>query len=251
MAEKTEENSNSLLEEMKRRMHFKPKGRPPYSSAMIRYALHLRYTSLQAYKLLLENFPLPSISLLHKIQQGGVESLKSVALLRKRGEISSDCVLMVDEMYLQKGTSYQAGEYIGEDNEGNLYKGIMVFMIVGLKQSIPFVVQAVPDVTITGVWLWPKMASCIESLANVGFNVRALVTDNHSSNVTAFNLLKKEFGQPEQLFIDHPLNHENWGYYFGSKIIINIYFNNSQKLSKDSARKDVVTGFKKRQRFKL
>ena len=33
------------------------------------------------------------------------------------------------------------------DEEGNLYKGIVAFMVVGLKQSIPFVVQAIPEVT--------------------------------------------------------------------------------------------------------
>lgn len=45
---------------------------------MIRFALHLRHTSLQAYKPLLENFQMPSISLLNKIQQGGADSLKTL-----------------------------------------------------------------------------------------------------------------------------------------------------------------------------
>ena len=127
------ETSRSLLSEMLDMANYKPKGRPPYSSAMIRFALHLRYTSFQAYKILLEKFPLPSISTLRKIQQGGVDALKAVKKLREEGHMSSDVVLMVDEMYLQKGTSYQGGEYIGEDEAGELYKGIACFMIVGLK----------------------------------------------------------------------------------------------------------------------
>ena len=44
-------------------------------------------------------------------------------------------------------------------------------------------------------------------------------------------------------------SHENWDFYLASKIITNLCFSNSQKLSEDSARKDVVTGFKKRHRF--
>ena len=44
---------------------------------MIRFALHLRHASLQAYKLLLEKFPMPSISLLNKIQQGWGRFIKS------------------------------------------------------------------------------------------------------------------------------------------------------------------------------
>lgn len=93
------ENQQILLEELKQTALYKPKGRPPYSAAMIRFALHLRYTSLQAYKLLLEKFPLPSISILNKIQQGFVDALKSLKVLRDKGEISNDLILMFDEMY--------------------------------------------------------------------------------------------------------------------------------------------------------
>ena len=43
------ENDNELLQELTERQYYQPKGRPPYSANMIRYALHLRYTSFQAY----------------------------------------------------------------------------------------------------------------------------------------------------------------------------------------------------------
>ena len=92
--------------------NYQAKGRPPYSSAMIRFALHLRYTSLQSYKLLLEKFPLPSISTLHRINASGVDSLKAAKKLREKGHISSDVILMVDEMFLQKEASYQSGDYL-------------------------------------------------------------------------------------------------------------------------------------------
>ena len=96
---------------------------------------------------------------------------------------------MVDEMFLQKEASYQSGDYVGEDEKGELYKGIACFMIVGLKQSVPHVIQALPEVTITGEWL-------------------------------------------------------------AEKIVINTFFNNKQTVSSDSARKDTVVAFKKRQRTK-
>ena len=78
------ECSRSLLNEMLDISNYQAKRRPPYSSAMIRFALHLRYTSLQSYKLLLEKFPLPSISTLHRIQAGGVDSLKAAKKLREK-----------------------------------------------------------------------------------------------------------------------------------------------------------------------
>ena len=57
---------------------------------------------------------------------------------------------MMDGMYLQKAAQYQAGEYVGVDEEGNLYKGIVAFMVAGLKQSIPSVIHAIPEVTFNG-----------------------------------------------------------------------------------------------------
>ena len=42
--------------------------------------------------------------------------------------------------------------------------------------------------------------------------------------------------------------HNNWGLKFAAKIVINTFFNNKQTVSSDSARKDTVVAFKKRQR---
>ena len=82
---------------------------------------------------MLEKFPLPSISLLNKIQQGGVNSIKALKILRENGKVSNDWILMVDEMYLEKTTQYHSGKYDGAGDEGNPYKGIVAFMIVGFK----------------------------------------------------------------------------------------------------------------------
>ena len=106
---------------------------------------------------------------------------------------------MVDEMFLQKEASYQSGDYVGEDEEGELYKGIACFMIVGLKKSVPHVIQAIPEVTITGEWLAEKISASLHSLAQTGFTVRGIVTDNHNSNVNAFKSLKQKFGKDDQL----------------------------------------------------
>jgi len=44
--------------------------------------------------------------------------------------------------------------------------------------------------------------------------------------------------------------HKEWGTTFAAKIVINVFFNNKQKHSKDLIRKDAVTDFKTRQRNK-
>ena len=51
---------------------------------MIGYALHLRYTSLQAYRLLLEQSSMLSLSLSNNIQQVGVAALKTLKTLYEK-----------------------------------------------------------------------------------------------------------------------------------------------------------------------
>ena len=57
--------------------------------------------------------------------------------------------MMAGEMYLQKCTQFYGSEYIGTDVEGNLYKGVVVLMIQGLKKSISYVIKALPQ---TNYW---------------------------------------------------------------------------------------------------
>ena len=97
------------------------------------------------YRLFFERFAMPYLSSLNKIQHGGVDMLNVLKTLHEKGSFSCDCILMIDEMYLRRSAQYQSGEYVREDEEG-----ITTFMVVGLKQSIPFVVQAIPEVIFNG-----------------------------------------------------------------------------------------------------
>ena len=117
-------------------------------------------------------------------------------------------------MYLHKAAQYQAGKYGGADEEGNLYKRIVAFTVAGLKQSTPFVVQAILEVTFSGQWLCDKIASNIENLGNAGFCVRGLVADNHSSNFNAFTSLKDIFHSESKLFFEYSANHGKQTYMF-------------------------------------
>ena len=184
-----------LLEELKERIFYK--STKPYSSTMIRFALEVRYTSLQAYRYLIEMLPFPSVSLLSKIQQGGVDSLKALKRLREAGDISPDIILMLDEMFLRKCTQYQNGKYIGEDENGELYKGIVLFLVEGLQKSVQYVVQAIPEVKLTGEWLSQKVSSCLTLLGEAGFVTRAVCADNHSTNVNAYKRINTEYNRGE------------------------------------------------------
>ena len=198
------EEYSIILKELNDIQHYKPQGRPKYSSTMIRFSLLLRYSSCQTYKLLLEQLPLPSLSLMKKLTTGGIDAVKVAKLLLEKESVSSDCVLLIDEMYLQKSVQYHSGNFVGQDEEGNMYKGIVVFMIVSLKKSIPCVIRSCPETKISGEWLKNEINACVFNLMEAGFKVRAIVTDNHATNVNAFTLLHKMYNGDKKLFIYHP-----------------------------------------------
>ena len=93
---------DDILSERELIRYKKPVDKPKYSVNMLRYAPLLRYTSVQVYKLLLQQFPLLSLSLLKKLTEGGIDPLKAAKVLLKQGKIFTEVVLLLDEVYLQK-----------------------------------------------------------------------------------------------------------------------------------------------------
>ena len=87
---------------------------------------------------------------------------------------------MIHQVYLQKSAQCQSGENV---EEGNLYKGIFAFMVVGLKESIHLVVQTIPEVTFNGQWLAEKISDNIDNLKEIGLCVLGMVSDNLSYKV--------------------------------------------------------------------
>ena len=107
--------------------------------------------------------------------------------------ISEDVVLMFDEMYLQKCEEYCGGKIIGANESNELYKGLLPFMIVGLKENVPYIIKSVPEQNIDGKWIKEQILDSLKTL-KTGFRVRAVVSDNHFANVLANKLLLKELG---------------------------------------------------------
>ena len=83
---------------------------------------------------------------------------------------------------------------VGKDEDGEFYSGIMVFMTVGLNKSIPYVVKAVPEIKLTGDFVKQEIEECLRTMQGAGFNTRAVISDNHSTNVTAFASLQRLYG---------------------------------------------------------
>ena len=54
-----------------------------------------------------------------KFSSGTVDAMKAAKLVLKNNEMSSNCVLLVDEMYLEKSVQNHGGNFLGQDEEGN------------------------------------------------------------------------------------------------------------------------------------
>ena len=93
------EKFDSIFEEL---CEYKFKKKPVYSASAIRFALLLRYTSIQSYRILQKDFPLPSIPLLMKICSGAIDAVKCTQFLKNERKISKDVCLLFGKMYLQK-----------------------------------------------------------------------------------------------------------------------------------------------------
>ena len=81
-------------------------------------------------------FPFPSLTPLKKSTEGKVDAVKCPKSLNSQGVICEDIVLIFDEMYLHKCEEYCGGEIIGANENNELYKGLLSFMTVGLKENL-------------------------------------------------------------------------------------------------------------------
>ena len=81
---------------------------------------------------------------------------------------------------------------------------------------MPFVIKAILEIKIEGKWLSEHIYNCITSLDSVGFNVSAIISNNHSTNVLAFKYLFNMYGneQNNENIIYQPSNTANQIYLF-------------------------------------
>ena len=72
-------------------------------------------------------------------------------------------------MYLQKSVQYHSGKLVGSDKEGNLYKGILTFLIVALRKNILFVVKAVPECKLEAKFILMHIETTLKLLPKLDF----------------------------------------------------------------------------------
>ena len=83
---------------------------------------------------------------------------------------------------------------------------MMIFIKNGIYEhwslkKVPSVIKAYPEVIVNGEWLSQEILKCIFQVINIGFFIRAVVADNHSANVNAFNILFDKFEKDKKYYI--------------------------------------------------
>ena len=64
-------------------------------------------------------------------------------------------------MYLQKCEECTVGHLIAAATNGELYKGIVSFMIIGIK-STPYIIKSVPEIKTHADWLKNQIVGCLK-----------------------------------------------------------------------------------------
>lgn len=77
-----------------------------------------------------------------------------------------------------------------------------------------------------GRWLSTELMNCMNDLIQTGFRIRGLVTDNHSTNVAAFNILLNEnIGDKKQYFSLPNSDHRTYIFFDSVHLVRNIRTN--------------------------
>lgn len=182
-------------------------------------ALSIFYQSPKTYKLLRKLFTLPTPRVLRKwmaeIQiKPGLNEIVFNALalkVKKMKEIDKNCIILLDEISLAVGLSYNQSsdtvevlvDYGNDDRENVVANEALVFMIHGIFQPSK---QILSFTFAKGATSSKKLKTftiqCIEKLGEIGLNVRAVVADQGPNNRGLFNQLKVSKDKP-YFFYNH------------------------------------------------
>ena len=156
-------------------------------------SLLLRYTSNSAYSFLKKYIPLPSNSLLRKLKFPSIDNCQVLQVLRDQNLIGNDIAILLDEMHLQAQVQFDGHTLIGCNADLEMNTSILCFMVVSLRKSLPFVISAVPLVKNSGDIVYDNLNTCLLFLTQSRFRVRAIISDNHTTNVKAYSLLLNNY----------------------------------------------------------
>ena len=76
----------------------------------------------------------------------------------------------------------------------NFVKELCVLYDNWIEKQLPYIINTVPETKIEREWIRNEILHCLQVLQDLGFKVRGVVCDDHSSNVSAFKKLLAIYG---------------------------------------------------------
>ena len=70
---------------------------------------------------------------------------------------------MFDKIYLQK-CEYSGDKIIDTKGNNELYKGLLSFNVVGLKENVPYIIKSVLEQNIDGKWIKDQILDSLKTL---------------------------------------------------------------------------------------
>ena len=95
-------------------------------------------------------------------------------------------------MHLQQQVQFDGQTIIGCNEDLQMYKSILCFMAMSLT--------AIPISTLSSKIVSNGILNCLENLTYENFYPRAVISDNHRTNIYSFNYLMNTYPVPEKKY---------------------------------------------------
>ena len=87
-----------------------------------------------------------------------------------------------------------------------MYNSVFCLMVVSIMKSVPYVLKAIPIVRLSHELICNSILNCLSVLSQGNFVIRAIIADNHRTNLSAFQHLYKAYpitGKPNCISNPH------------------------------------------------
>ena len=121
----------------------------------------------------------------------------------------------------KKCVEYCGGEFFGSNINNELCKGNVCFMIIGLKENVPYFVKVAPVTFLNSELLKDELLNCLELLITGRFNMRADICDNHAANVSVL-----QFGEDNESLLIMRINKQKVYLFYNTLHLIKNVRNN-------------------------
>ena len=138
------------------------------------------------------------------IQRRHTVALRALSKLREDGLFGNDMVILLDEMHLQQQVQFDGQDIIGCDENLQMFKSILCFMAMSLTNTVPFVIKAIPISKLSSEIVSNGILNCIENLSHAKFYPRAVISDNHRTNISSFNYLMNMYPTEKKFCMLNP-----------------------------------------------